>query len=125
MTIKGRNRPRAKPKTLDMDRFLAYQQPQAPTPPMMGTYRAPMSDMPRPKAQAPTPNSIPMPFYNKTPSMPMPMTPGIPRPRMPRAQPMPTVLPARRPAAPQGQFMMDRQGRPVRTVPFINKTGRG
>ena len=118
MTIKGRNRSRVKPKTLDMDRFLAYQQPQAPTPPMMGTYRAPMSDMPQP--QAPTP---PMPFYNKTPSMPM--TPGIPRPRMPRAQPMPTVLPARRPTAPQGQFMMDRQGRPVRTVPFINKTGRG
>ena len=117
MTIKGRNRSRVKPKTLDMDRFLAYQQPQAPTPPMMGTYRAPMRDMQQP--QAPTP-PMPMPFYNKTPDMAVP-TP----PRMPRTQRMPTVLPARRPAAPQGQFMMDRQGRPVRTVPFINKTGRG
>lgn len=109
-----------------MDRFLAYQQPQAPTPPMMGTYRAPMRDMPQPQAPTPSPRPLPpernmpmpMPFYDKTPSMPMP-------PRMPRTQRMPTVLPARRPAAPQGQFMMDRQGRPVRTVPFINKTGRG
>ena len=125
MTIKGRNRPRrSRPKTLDMDRFLAYQQPQAPTPPMMGTYRAPLRDMPQPQAPAsPMPNLAPLTFYDKSPGMAMP-TPN-PRPRMPRTQRMPTVLPARRPAAPQGQFMMDRQGRPVRTVPFINKTGRG
>ena len=107
-----------------MDRFLAYQQPQAPTPPMMGTYRAaPMREastevMQQP--QAPTP-PMRMPFYSKMPEGMAVPTP----PRMPRTQRMPTVLPARRPAAPQGQFMMDRQGRPVRTVPFINKTGRG
>ena len=113
MTIKGRNRPRrSSGKQLDMQRFLAYNPPQTPTPPMMGMYRAGPRPLP-PEKNMP----MPMPFYDKTPDMPMPA---------PRAtQRMPTVLPTRRPARPQGQFMMDKQGRPIRTVPFVNKTRGG
>lgn len=104
-----------------MQRFLAYNPPQTPTPPMMGMYRAPLP----PEKNMP----MPMPFYDKTPAGPI-STPQNLRPRMglmrlPSTQRMPTVLPTRKPARPQGQFMMDKQGRPIKTVPFINKTGGG
>ena len=141
MTVKGRNKPRygipLEPQTGLPDRavqrpmtglgarlsptevanFRAYQQPQAPTMPMSGTYALPAPRAPQTGFYAAPPQQLP--FYNKNPGMQAPMK--IPRPR-PRTQRMPTTLPTRRP---QGQFMMDRQGRPVRTVPFINKTGRG
>ena len=143
MTVKGRNKPRygtppmaqtgravQRPMTgLGIplrqaevaDTFRAYQQPQAPTMPMSGTYSMPAAPPRMPQTAggfyAAPPQQLP--FYNKTPGMQAPIK--IPRPR-PRTQRMPTTLPTRRP---QGQFMMDRQGRPVRTVPFINKTGRG
>lgn len=150
MTVKGRNRPRM-PQTANVGRpvqtpramldpypaapqtgfggamlgprevanFRAYQQPQAPTMPMSGTYAlpAPQTGLGPPVQRTP----IQLPFYNKNPGMQAPIKLPKRNPR-PRTQRMPTTLPTRRP---QGQFMMDRQGRPVRTVPFINKTGRG